>query len=292
MGQAPKKAETLVREVEAELADTQRRIEQERDKREAALLADDTNALDAIEVTQSRLQRAAQRQRGAPAAAPKAGRGRGAGRRPETACGPARAVGSEGFGERRPRGRGSNHGGEPRGVDAQDDQDKRRFAGGLADTNSHTDVAAGSPEGAALSGSAIRALLSYEFYRASADPMMVGVPGERRQPSLPGAVCPRLDWQLTPDKITPFADAIQQANKFGVETMGTTLDPLQSAEHRRKLLRPSMASAPQRSNDCRHCCKQQAELANDISPEGEAKYMAVVAELAKLSNEPQGAQTK
>ena len=38
--------------------------------------------------------------------------------------------------------------------------------------------------------------------------------------------------------------------------------------------------------------KQQAELANDISPEGEAKYMAVVAELAKLSSEPQTEATK
>ena len=59
---SPKKAETLVREVEHELADTNRRIEELRDKREAALLADDTNALDAIELTVSRLQRTAQRQ--------------------------------------------------------------------------------------------------------------------------------------------------------------------------------------------------------------------------------------
>ena len=62
MPAAPKKAATLVHEVEHELADTTARIEQERDKREAALLADDTNALDAIELTMSRLSRAAGRQ--------------------------------------------------------------------------------------------------------------------------------------------------------------------------------------------------------------------------------------
>ena len=58
----PKEGRHLVREVEHELADTNRRIEELRDKREAALLADDTNALDAIELTMSRLQRAARRQ--------------------------------------------------------------------------------------------------------------------------------------------------------------------------------------------------------------------------------------
>jgi chromosome segregation ATPase len=62
MPQFQKKASTLIREVEAELADLNRRIDVERDKREQALLADDANALDALDLTISRLQRAQGRQ--------------------------------------------------------------------------------------------------------------------------------------------------------------------------------------------------------------------------------------
>ena len=61
MAQAPKKAATAINETEHELADLTARIEQERQKREAALLAEDSHALDQIELTMSRLSRAAGR---------------------------------------------------------------------------------------------------------------------------------------------------------------------------------------------------------------------------------------
>ena len=38
--------------------------------------------------------------------------------------------------------------------------------------------------------------------------------------------------------------------------------------------------------------KQQAEAAADVTPEGERRYMEIVAELARLSSEPQTGATK
>ena len=66
--------------------------------------------------------------------------------------------------------------------------------------------------------------------------------------------------------------------------MQSKLDPLRAlqrtgCERRRRAHRQEQQLAV--------LLKKQAELANDITPEGEAKYMAVVAELTKLSSEQQ-----
>ena len=210
MPASPKKAAMVIREVEAELADTAARIEQLRLKREAALLADDSNALDVIETTQGRLEKAA-------------------GRAHERLRLLQQQVAEE---ERR---------GRPKRRQAL----RERFAKKLAESDAaaeelqqtvaravvlfrkiidiretaraawpisdaHFNAAAGALEGAALSGSAVKALLAFEFFRASANPICSGVPGERRQQSLPGAVSPRVDQQLNPSAIKPFADALRK----------------------------------------------------------------------------------
>jgi hypothetical protein len=281
----PKKAATVVREVEHELADTTARIEQLRHKRESALLANDTNALDVIETTQARLEKAAERQQERLRLLHQQVQ------QEETeAVAKRRAALRERFRKRL----------------EEADQAAVELQTALANVltlfrkiitiredcraswpshDAHTNAAAGTPEGAALSGGAVKALLANHLYRISCDPFVGGQPGERRQQSLPGAVCPRLDWQLTPDKITPFADALRTASAFAVSTMATTLDPLRA-------LTPGQAVAPAEGDPRTEAetkwaalLKQQAELANDVSPEGEARYMAVVAELARLSSE-------
>ena len=286
MAQAPKKAAALVAETERELADTQRRIEELRDKREAALLADDTNALDAIELTVSRLQRTAGRQQErlrllqAQVQADEA-----------DAVNKRRAALRERFAKKLAEA-------DQAAVELQetvaravvlyrkiiDIRETARAAWPISD--SHLNAAVGALEGAALSGSAVKALLSYEFYRQSADPYQFGVPGERRQPSLPGAVSPRIDQQLNPSAIKPFADALKQASAFAIDAMRTKLDPL------RAFGEPVASVDGERTDKEQQLAallKKQAELANDITPEGEAKYMAVVAELAKLSEQQPGA---
>jgi hypothetical protein len=293
MAQFQKKAATVMREVEAELADTQRRIEELRDKREAALLADDTNALDAIELTVSRLQRTAQRQQ----------------ERLRLLQKQVEADEHEAVNKRRQalRERFAKKLAEAdaAAVELQetvaravvlfrkiiDIRESARAAWPISDA--HHNAAAGTPEGAALSGSAVHVLLSWEFFRQSADPFLGGVPGERRQLSLPGSTSPRIDQALLPSAIKPFADALKQASAFAVDAMGTKLDPLRA-------LNVGEAVAPVDS-DARSpaevrlaaLLRQQAEAAADTSEAGERRYFEIVAELAKLSSEQQtGAQTK
>ena len=290
MAQAPKKAATVIREVEAEIADLAVRIEQEEAKRQAALLADDTRGLDQIELTLERLrktqghrqerlrlwhQQAEQEEQAAVQKRRQALRerwARKASERGDLAVEVQTTVANLVVLMRKM---------------TKISEDLRAA---WPTHNSHTDLAAGSPEGAALSGSAIRALLSFEFYRISADPFLGGQPGERRQLSLPGAVCPRLDWQLTPDKITPFADAIHMANKFGVETMGTTLDPLK-AQNVAEVVASVDGERTDKEQQLAALLAKQAQLAMDVSPAGEAAYMENLAAITRLS-EPTGANNQ
>ena len=94
-----------------------------------------------------------------------------------------------------------------------------------------------------------------------------------------------------PSAIKPFADTLKEASAFAVDAMGTKLDPLRALNVGEAVasVDGERTSAEQR---LAALLKQQAELANDITPEGEAKYMAVVAELAKLSNETQPGANK
>ena len=151
-------------------------------------------------------------------------------------------------------------------------------------SDAHHNAAAGAIEGAALSGSAVKALLSFEFYRHT-DVFLGGRPGEQRQPSLPGAVSPRIDQQQNPSAIKPFADALKQASAFAVDAMRTKLDPL------RALSGEMVASIDGERSPAEQklaaLLKLQNELAADLSRESE--YMEVVAELARLSNEQTGA---
>jgi hypothetical protein len=155
--------------------------------------------------------------------------------------------------------------------------------------DSHANAAAGTAEGAALSGAAVARLLQFEFYRVGARPFLGGRPGEIAEQNFPGAVCPRNEWRGIPDKITPFADALRAASKFAVDMMRGKLDPLtavppasngQSA-HTDEAAAPGPVRSDQQERIA-ELLKQQAILAADMSPEGEVKYQAVVAEIATL----------
>jgi hypothetical protein len=153
---------------------------------------------------------------------------------------------------------------------------------------SHTNSAANTAEGAALSGGAVIQLLRYEICRVGSRPTLGGRPGEVKEPDFPGGLNPRpLDWAGTPDRITPLGAALRQASAFAVDMMKTQLDPIQA-------LAPGQAVAPA-EGDPRSAMEhrlaellvQQNRLAADTSPEGEAAYLAVVSELERLSAEPQ-----
>ena len=105
----------------------------------------------------------------------------------------------------------------------------------------------------------------------SADPFLGGQPGERRQQSLPGAVSPRIDQQLMPSAIKPFADALKQASAFAVEAMGTKLDPLRALTSAKRSP-PSMASAPTRNSDWRHCSSNRPRPPPTLRPKARPLY--------------------
>jgi hypothetical protein len=152
--------------------------------------------------------------------------------------------------------------------------------------DSHANAAAGTSEGAALSGAAVARLLQFEFNRVGARPFLGGRPGEIAEQNFPGAVCPRNEWRGIPDKITPFADALRQASRFAVDMMKGKLDPLTAVPPVTATTDEPTASGPVRSEQQERIAellKQQAILAADMSPEGEVKYQAVVAEIAALS---------
>jgi hypothetical protein len=163
-----------------------------------------------------------------------------------------------------------------------------RAAWPIAD--SHANAAAGTAEGAALSGGAVAKLLQFEFYRVGARPFLGGRPGEIAEQNFPGAVCPRNEWRGMPDKIMPFADALRAASKFAVDMMRGKLDPLAAlppASNGQTIHTDEAASpGPVRSNQQERLAellRKQAALAEDITPAGEAAYQQVVAEIAAIS---------
>ena len=156
----------------------------------------------------------------------------------------------------------------------------------------HANAVAGTAEGAALSGAAVKKLLSWHLWRIGARPFLGGRPGEIVEESFPGAVCPRNEVRGRPLDITPFADALRAASKYAVDMMRGKLDPLKAlppvsdVEHAQPL--PSgngETPDPVRTTNQERLAKllkRQSELSEDFTPEGEAAYQQVVAEIATL----------
>ncbi len=193
---------------------------------------------------------------------------------------------------------------------------RERARAGFAVTSSHAKGAAESIEGAAMSAQAVMAHLSYEFYRTSTVPFLGGTPGEKVKPSLPGALCPRIEWRLLPDRITPFAAAMKQASAFAVRTLKEEIgnaaveppaaqseapatpqpvpqptpqpEPTAAAPTRAPTSAPTPTPARERPRSdaevlLAQLLDKQNKLSEDITEEGEAAYRAVCDEIAKVS---------
>jgi hypothetical protein len=150
--------------------------------------------------------------------------------------------------------------------------------------DSHANAVAGTAEGAALSGAAVKRLLSWHLYRIGARPFLGGRPGEIKEEDFPGAVCPRNEVRGRPLDITSFADALRAASKFAVDMMKGKLDPLASDAAQKGT--DNISSGPVRTDQQERLAellREQARLAEDMTPAGEAAYQAVVAQIAALS---------
>ena len=152
--------------------------------------------------------------------------------------------------------------------------------------DSHANAVAGTAEGAALSGAAVKRLLSWHLYRIGARPFLGGRPGEIVEETFPGAVCPRNEVRGRPLDITPFADALRAASKFAVDMMKGKLDPLAALPPPTSTIDETASPGPVRSDQQERLAallKEQARLAEDMTPAGEAAYQEVVKQIAALS---------
>jgi hypothetical protein len=163
-------------------------------------------------------------------------------------------------------------------------------------SDAHHNALAGSPDGCALSGAAVRTLLMHEIYRVGARPIFGGRPGEIKQPDFPGGACPKIELHLQPEKIAPFADVLRQASRTAVDAMRGKLNllvALPPAEELPAVAAPTPMSTngntePQRSAAQERLAgllKRQQQLSEDLTAEGEAAYKGVIAEIATVQDQ-------
>ena len=135
--------------------------------------------------------------------------------------------------------------------------------------DSHSAAIASTVEGCAMSGGAIQTLIAHELYRVSHRPFFGGTPGAKGEWSLPGSSCPRLEWSMMPEKITPLATALRNCSAFARSRRCGSSTRLWHSPQR-------IATAPGLSD----LLSRQAKLAASPTPSNEAEYQAVVAAIA------------
>ena len=223
---AKKAATTLLSEARQELLETNARLSDTGRRRDQLLLANDANGLDAIEGELANLQKASVRQ------ADRIRLLEEQARQEEAAAVVKRRADLIVRFEKK-LAESDREADELQNLLAQAEKKFRRIIELRTDAraawpigNSHANAVAGTAEGAALSGAAVKRLLSWHLYRIGARPFLGGRPGEIKEEDFPGAVCPRNEVRGRPLDITPFADALRAASKFAVDMMKGKLDPL------------------------------------------------------------------
>jgi hypothetical protein len=156
-------------------------------------------------------------------------------------------------------------------------------------TTSHENALSVSPDGAALSGIAVKALLMHEIYRVGARPFVGGSPGELKQVDLPGGQSPRHELLGQPDKIEPLGARTPRASKAAIEVMkgkipdGEVPDTPSAPPPSGNGTPPAPTGGASDQTTLAALLKRQQQLAEDMTPAGEAAYQEVVKQIAALS---------
>jgi hypothetical protein len=145
---------------------------------------------------------------------------------------------------------------------------------------------------AMLTAQSIHDALAHEFFRTSRVPFLGGKPGEKIVPSLPGAACSRMtDWLNLPERETPLVDAFKESAAYASRRMReTAAQPMPLAANGKGATPPPAPAAIEappvpplaEPGELSGLLARQAELANDITPEGEKAYQKIVARIAQL----------
>jgi len=146
---------------------------------------------------------------------------------------------------------------------------------------------------AMLTPQSVHDALAREFFRTSRVPFLGGRPGEKIVPSLPGASCSRpSDWVNLPSRETPLVEAFKTATQYAsrrmretvAETMPLAVNGKDAASAAAGIEAPAPpVPPPAEPGELKGLLARQAALANDLTPEGEAKYQEVVRQIAALS---------
>ncbi len=126
-----------------------------------------------------------------------------------------------------------------------------------------------------LTGSILVAL-QHEIYRVGARPLLFGGQDQERgaEMSFPGGKSPRLEWAGFPAKIPPLVDALRAGSAHASAIMRGARAPM-----------PPTAQRVERTpseTQLAALLAEQSRLSTDISPEGELRYQAVLAEIVAL----------
>jgi hypothetical protein len=150
---------------------------------------------------------------------------------------------------------------------------------------------------ALLSPPAIMTAISHELYKCSYHPRRYG--GQDTDPlagvMLPGGRCPRMEWVEEPARTRAMVDVVRDASEFAKNFLRTGKGSAQdfgsgASEVRQAQSRQSAnggepvqrSEAEQRLSDL---LKQMSRLAEDVTPAGEAEYLRVVSEIARVQAE-------
>jgi hypothetical protein len=132
-----------------------------------------------------------------------------------------------------------------------------------------------------------------EIFRISR-PQLFGREGAVAPINLPGGKSPRLEWAGTPDRVPEISARFREASacastimRTGKSTSGATIAPAEAGVPVFALRDPPpLGPAEQKLSQL---LRQQAQLANDVTPAGEAAYSACVREIAEIEAARNGA---
>jgi len=138
------------------------------------------------------------------------------------------------------------------------------------------------PAACILSPGAITRALQHEIFRVGSRPHLLG---GQDQPDalvhLPGGMSPTLEFINQPNKVTPLVETLAQASRYLSQSMRSG-KVTAFATNGAQVEQRQLTAAETKLTDLH---KQQAELANDFTPEGEEKYRAIVAAVAAAQSE-------
>jgi hypothetical protein len=129
-----------------------------------------------------------------------------------------------------------------------------------------------------LSGVAVKERYMRYFYKAgTVINRLGGLPVDRAVPSFPGRLEPRFELKLQPKKIPSMIDDMGERSAYASKVL--------DAGKRGPMRAVATPKSTVAEGKLEELLKQQAELANDISEEGEKRYRAVVQQITALSYE-------